>query len=95
MGAFLALAPVAEAQGFTVDLVGTPAEEGGGGKALLLDAGVFAGVDAAMMFHPFDRDRVAHGTLANLWLAMTFAGRPAHAAAAPPPHRRGCTAWRA
>jgi amidohydrolase len=83
VGAFLALAPVAEAQGFTVDLVGTPAEEGGGGKALLLDAGVFAGVDAAMMFHPFDRDLVAHGTLANLWLAMTFAGRPAHAAAAP------------
>jgi len=83
VGAFLALAPVAEAQGFTVDLVGTPAEEGGGGKALLLDAGVFAGVDAAMMFHPFDRDLVAHGTLANLWLTMTFAGRPAHAAAAP------------
>ncbi|MDO9017437.1 MAG: M20 family metallopeptidase [Deltaproteobacteria bacterium] len=83
VGAFLALAPVAEAQGFTVDLVGTPAEEGGGGKALLLDAGVFAGVDAAMMFHPFDRDLVAHGTLANLWLAMTFSGQPAHAAAAP------------
>jgi amidohydrolase len=83
VGAFLALAPAAEAQGFTVDLVGTPAEEGGGGKALLLDAGVFAGVDAAMMFHPFDRDLVAHGTLANLWLAMTFHGSPAHAAAAP------------
>lgn len=83
VGAFLALAPLAEAHGFRVDLVGTPAEEGGGGKALLLDAGVFEGVDAAMMFHPFDRDLVAHGTLANLWLAMTFHGQPAHAAAAP------------
>jgi amidohydrolase len=83
VGAFLALAPAAEAHGFTVDLVGTPAEEGGGGKALLLDAGVFDGVDAAMMFHPFDRDLVAHGTLANLWLAITFHGQPAHAAAAP------------
>jgi len=83
VGAFLALAPLAEANGFRVDLVGTPAEEGGGGKALLLDAGVFEGVDAAMMFHPFDRDLVAHGTLANLWLAMTFHGQPAHAAAAP------------
>lgn len=83
VGAFLALAPVAEANGFTVELVGTPAEEGGGGKALLLDAGVFAGVDAAMMFHPFDRDLVAHGALANLWLTMTFNGQPAHAAAAP------------
>jgi len=83
VGAFLALAPLAEANGFRVDLVGTPAEEGGGGKALLLDAGVFEGVDAAMMFHPFDRDLVAHGTLANLWLTMTFHGQPAHAAAAP------------
>ncbi len=83
VGAFLALAPQAEAHGFTVDLVGTPAEEGGGGKALLLDAGVFAGVDAAMMFHPFDRDLVAHGTLANLWLEMTFTGVPSHAAVAP------------
>ncbi len=83
VGAFLALAPLAATHGFSVDLVGTPAEEGGGGKALLLNAGVFEGVDAAMMFHPFDRDLVAHGTLANVWLTMTFAGTAAHAAAAP------------
>ena len=72
-----------EANGFRVDLVGTPAEEGGGGKALLLDAGVFEGVDAAMMFHPFDRDLVAHPALASVWITMSFRGRPAHAAAAP------------
>jgi metal-dependent amidase/aminoacylase/carboxypeptidase family protein len=60
VGAFLALAPLAERERRRVDLVGTPAEEGGGGKVLLLDAGVFEGVDAAMMFHPFDRDLVAH-----------------------------------
>ncbi|MBI5515793.1 MAG: M20 family metallopeptidase [Deltaproteobacteria bacterium] len=83
VGAFLALAPLAEALGGRVDLVGTPAEEGGGGKILLLDAGIFDGVDAAMMFHPFDRDLLAHPALANLWIRMDFSGVPAHAAVAP------------
>lgn len=83
VGAWLALAPLAEALGGEVDLVGTPAEEGGGGKIILLREGVFDGVDAAMMFHPFDRDLVAHPALASVWITMSFRGRPAHAAAAP------------
>jgi amidohydrolase len=83
LGAFLALARQAEALGGTVDLVGTPAEEGGGGKIRLLDAGVFAGVDAAMMFHPFDRDLLAHLALASVWIEMRFKGTPSHAALAP------------
>ncbi|MCC6645735.1 MAG: M20 family metallopeptidase [Polyangiaceae bacterium] len=82
-GAFLALAAHAVALPGTVELVGTPAEEGGGGKILLLDAGVFAGVDAAMMFHPFHRDILMHTALASTWLAVTFRGTPSHAAAAP------------
>ncbi len=65
LGAFLALARQADRLGGTVVLLGTPAEEGGGGKIKLLEAGAFAGVDAAMMFHPFDRDVLAHPTLAN------------------------------
>ena len=40
-------------------ILGTPGEEGGGGKIDLLEAGAFAGVDAAMMFHPLDRDVLA------------------------------------
>jgi amidohydrolase len=83
VAAFLALAPHAESLGGQVELVGTPAEEGGGGKVLLLEAGVFDGVAAAMMFHPFDRDLLAHGTLANTYLTLTFRGRPSHAAIAP------------
>lgn len=85
VGAFLAVSSVLDAldPGAAVDLVGTPAEEGGGGKVLLLDAGVFEGVDCAMMFHPFDRDLLAHPCLANVWLTMRFTGRPSHAAAAP------------
>src|SRR5690606_26463204 len=67
----------------TVDLIGTPAEEGGGGKIKLLEAGAFEGVDAAMMFHPFDRDLLAHDTLASCWLELKFHGKPSHAALAP------------
>ncbi len=83
VGAYLALAPLADELDATIDLIGTPAEEGGGGKIKLLDAGVFEGVDVAMMFHPFDRDLLAHPALANVWLTMEYTGKPAHAAAAP------------
>jgi amidohydrolase len=83
VGAYLALATVARELGGSVSLIGTPAEEGGGGKIRLIEAGAFRDVDAAMMFHPFDRDLVAHPTLATSWLEMTFRGRPAHAAIAP------------
>lgn len=83
LGAFLALARQRDAIAGTVDLVGTPAEEGGGGKIRLLDKGIFAGVDAAMMFHPFDRDLLAHIALANVWLQTRFRGTPSHAALAP------------
>lgn len=83
VGAFLAVADVVGELGGSIELVGTPAEEGGGGKVRLLEAGVFDGVDAAMMFHPFDRDILAHPALANLWLVMEFTGAPAHAAISP------------
>ena len=83
VGAFLAAAKGAEAAGGEVVLLGTPAEEGGGGKIKMLEAGCFAGLDAAIMFHPFDRDILAHPALASLWVTFTFHGKPAHAAAAP------------
>ena len=83
LGAFLALARHADDLGGSVELIGTPAEEGGGGKIRLLDAGAFQGIDAAMMFHPFDRDLLAHFALANVWLVMKFKGTPSHAALAP------------
>jgi amidohydrolase len=64
-------------------VLGTPAEEGGGGKILMLRAGVFAGVDAAMMFHPGARTMTTRGSLAATRLTLRFHGRAAHAAAAP------------
>jgi amidohydrolase len=81
--AFLGLAAVADELGGEVVLLGTPGEEGGGGKIRLLEAGAFAGVDAAMMFHPFDRDLLANPALASEWITFRFHGRPAHAAAKP------------
>jgi len=83
LGAFLALAADGGDFAGTVELVGTPAEEGGGGKIKLLEAGVFNGIDVAMMFHPFDRDVLAHDALASTWFDMSFEGKASHAAIAP------------
>ncbi|MEZ4219887.1 MAG: M20 family metallopeptidase [Polyangiaceae bacterium] len=82
-GAFLALAAHGADLPGTIELLGTPAEEGGAGKVKLIEAGVFEGLDAAMMYHPFDRDLLTHPALASLWLTMAFHGRPSHAAMAP------------
>ena len=83
VGAFVAAAAAAERAGGEVVLLGTPAEEGGGGKIKLIEAGAFEGVDAALMFHPFDRDILVHPFLALATYTFCFAGKASHAAAAP------------
>ena len=52
LGAGLAAATVAERMGGALRILGTPAEEGGGGKVFMADRGAFKDVDAAMMVHP-------------------------------------------
>jgi len=64
-------------------VIGTPAEETIGGKALMVDRGVFRGIDAALMFHPSTENRVYTTSLACHSLEVTFLGRAAHAVAAP------------
>lgn len=83
VGAALALAPVADALGITVRVLGTPAEETGGGKVLMLERGVFDGVGAALMVHPGPFDIVGATSLALADIAVKFTGRAAHASAAP------------
>lgn len=83
LGAALGLHAVRDRLPGEVVFLGTPAEEGGGGKIRLIEAGLFEGLDAAMMFHPLDRTLLWQGALAMTRLEMTFRGRPAHAAAAP------------
>jgi amidohydrolase len=92
VGAFLAAASVVDKAGGEVTFLGTPAEEGGGGKIKMIEAGCFEGLSAAMMFHPFDRDILAHGALASTWLVMTYHGAPAHGAAAPHDGKSALTA---
>lgn len=83
VGAALALAEVADALDLTVVLLGTPAEESGGGKAVMLQAGVFDDLAACAMVHPGPRDIACPRSLALSDVAVGFTGREAHAAVAP------------
>ena len=83
VGAGLALAEVADQVGLTVRVLGTPAEEGGGGKVLMLERGAFSGVHAAMMAHPWPTERLTATCLAVAHFDVHYAGREAHASAAP------------
>lgn len=67
----------------TLSVLGTPAEEGGGGKVLMVERGVFRDLDAALMFHPARKNWWTRGALAAQPLTVTFRGRAAHAAAMP------------
>ncbi|GIW08684.1 MAG: amidohydrolase [Dehalococcoidia bacterium] len=82
-GAGLALAALGHRLPGRVVVIGTPAEEGGGGKVILLERGVFHGLDAAMMIHPATRNLVDRGSLASLRVEVTFHGRAVHADAPP------------
>jgi amidohydrolase len=83
LGAGLGAAVVAEAGGGRLRIMGTPAEEGGGGKVRMARRGAFDTVDAAMMVHPADADLVRMNTIAIQELLVHFQGLAAHAAAAP------------
>lgn len=83
VGAGLALARVADDLGITVSVFGTPAEEGGGGKILMLDRGAFAGVHAAMMVHPYPVELPAMPCLAVSHIDVHFHGKAAHASSYP------------
>ncbi|MFI1519978.1 amidohydrolase [Kitasatospora cineracea] len=78
LGAALAAREVLPADAGTVLAVGTPAEEGGGGKALEVEAGVFDGVDAALMFHPGVHDWTHAVLTAQEQYRVAFHGRAAH-----------------
>jgi len=64
-------------------VVGSPAEETNGGKVILVEAGIFKDVDAALMFHPGSQNVSSISSLALDAVEFVFLGRPAHAVAAP------------
>jgi amidohydrolase len=75
-------AVIDELQG-SVQVIGTPAEEVYGGKAIMIREGAFDGIDAAIMTHPGTRDAVFAMALACAELQVEYHGREAHAAAQP------------
>src|SRR3989475_6662217 len=66
-----------------IQVIGTPAEEGGGGKVKLIKGGVFKTVDAAMMIHGFDRWIMHQDLLGIVRTGFEFSGKAAHASADP------------
>ena len=82
-GAAIGLAQVANDLGLSVEVFGTPAEEGGGGKIDLLERGAFEGLDLAMMVHPGPVDVARAVPLAVAHWSVEFKGKAAHAAAFP------------
>ena len=83
VGAGLALQNVADDLGITVRVLGTPAEEQGGGKILMLERGAFDGTNLAMMVHPAPSEGDRFPTLAISQCDFHFHGRTAHASVTP------------
>ncbi|MBQ1082803.1 M20 family metallopeptidase [Nocardiopsis sp. B62] len=83
VGAAIALRPWADRLDLRIEVVGAPAEEGGGGKVELLDAGAFHGLDLALMAHPGPVDAPRAEPYAVAHDHVRFTGRTAHAAAYP------------
>ena len=83
LGAGVALSAVAELCGGNLRLMGTPAEEGGGGKVEMARKGAFKNIDAAMMIHPSDQDLARMNAIAIQQLFVRYQGLAAHAAVSP------------
>ena len=83
VGAGVALAGVAQQLKLKVSVIGTPAEENGGGKIKLIDAGAFDGVHLALMVHPGPSDVLEPEVLAAETLEVSYRGQSAHASSFP------------
>lgn len=83
VGAAIALASVAAELPGEIVFLGTPAEEHGSGKAIMIREGAFDGIDAALLYHPCDRNHVEIRTLASEDVEVVFEGLEAHAAGDP------------
>lgn len=83
LGAAIGLASVAREAGGRLRYLGTPAEEGGGGKIVMAQQGALDGVDVAMMVHSADADLTTIDAIALQQLLVEYSGKASHAAAAP------------
>jgi len=83
VGAAIALAAVADGLPGEIVFLGTPAEEHGSGKQFMIDDGLFDGLDAALLYHPCDRNHVEIHPLASEDVDVVFTGLQSHASADP------------
>ncbi|MDH4067371.1 MAG: M20 family metallopeptidase [Dehalococcoidia bacterium] len=83
VGAGVASKHIIDQLGGSVVVLGTPGEEGFGGKIDMVKAGVFKEIDVAMIVHPDTRNMSTQEALACSSLEVEFFGRPAHAAGQP------------
>jgi len=83
VGAGAASKPAIDRFGGSVRVIGTPAEELYGGKAIMAERGAFDNLDIAMIVHPAVCDLATTQTLACQALEIEFFGKPAHAAGGP------------
>ena len=83
VGAALALASIADELAGEIVFLGTPAEERGSGKQIMIDDGLFDGIDAALLYHPCDRNHVESFPLVSEDVDVTFTGAQSHASSDP------------
>jgi len=83
IGTGIALNNLVEDLGIRVKILGTPAEEGGGGKIILLDNGAFEDASCSMMIHPSVEDVVDPTFTTIQQYKVEYFGKDAHAAGAP------------
>jgi amidohydrolase len=83
VGAAIALAALADELPGEIVFLGTPAEERGSGKQIMIEDGLFAGLDAALLYHPCDRNHVETYPLASEDVEVVYTGLQAHASSDP------------
>jgi amidohydrolase len=83
VGAGLAVQELLSELAGTIQVIGTPGEEGRAGKAIMVRAGVFEGLDAAMMVHPSNRCMTRRRSLTSFKVNVEYFGRPSHAGSTP------------
>ena len=83
VGAAIALASLADELPGEIVFLGTPAEEWGSGKQIMIDDGLFEGLDAALLYHPCDRDHVETHPLASEDVEVVYTGLQSHASSDP------------
>jgi len=64
-------------------LIGTPGEEGKGGKVTMVERGAFKGIDAGLISHPYDISSSDDGCLSVSRFLVSYHGVSAHASISP------------